>query len=87
MDIRVDAKKGTNLLCFLAKDHVFADGSRRLAALLCLAFSHENGMLIKENGRLAIADDGLAPRTILIGESKPEEKENMVAVAMNMTGK
>ena len=80
-------EKAANLLYFLVKDHVFADGNKRIAALLYLAFLHKNGMLVKEDGGLRIANDGLAALTILIAESKPEEKEIMVAVAMNMTGK
>lgn len=80
-------EKAANLLYFLVKDHVFADGNKRIAALLYLAFLHKNGMLVKEDGRMAIANDGLAALTILIAESKPEEKEIMVAVTMNMTGK
>ena len=80
-------EKAANLLYFLVKDHVFADGNKRIAALLYLAFLHKNGMLVKEDGHMAIANDGLAALTILIAESKPEEKEIMVAVTMNMTGK
>ena len=80
-------EKAANLLYFLVKDHVFADGNKRIAALLYLAFLHKNGMLVKTDGRMAIANDGLAALTILIAESKPEEKEIMVAVTMNMTGK
>ena len=55
--------------------------------MLYLAFLHKNGMLVKEDGHMAIANDGLAALTILIAESKPEEKEIMVAVTMNMTGR
>lgn len=80
-------EKAANLLYFLVKDHVFADGNERIAALLYLAFLHKNGMLVKENGRMAIANDGLAALTILIAESQPREKEVMVAVTMNMTGR
>ena len=80
-------EKAANLLYFLVKDHVFADGNKRIAALLYLAFLHKNGMLVKTDGRMTIANDGLAALTILIAESKPEEKEIMVAVTMNMTGK
>lgn len=80
-------EKAANLLYFLVKDHVFADGNKRIAALLYLAFLHKNGMLVKGDGRMAIANDGLAALTILIAESKPKEKEIMVAVTMNMTGK
>ena len=80
-------EKAANLLYFLVKDHIFVDGNKRIAALLYLAFLHKNGMLIKENGRMAIANDGLAALTILIAESNPEEKELMVAITMNMSGK
>ena len=80
-------EKPANLPYFLAKGHIFADGNKRITALLYLAFLHKNGMLLKEGGRMAIANDGLAALTILIAESKPEEKEIMVAVTMNMTGK
>lgn len=80
-------EKAANLLYFLVKDHVFFDGNKRIAALLYLAFLHKNGMLVKEGGGLRISNDGLAALTILIAESKPKEKEIMVAVAMNMMGK
>ena len=85
--IQVLRKKAANLPYFLVKDHIFADGNKRIVTLLYLAFLHKNGMLLKEGGGMAIANDGLAARTILIAESKPEEKEIMVAVTMNMTGK
>lgn len=80
-------EKAANLLYFLVKDHIFADGNKRIAALLYLAFLHKNGLLVKPNGGFSIANDGLAALTILIAESKPGEKEIMVAVTMNMTGK
>ena len=80
-------EKAANLLYFFVKDHIFVDGNKRIAALLYLAFLHKNGMLIKEDGGLRISNDGLAALTILIAESKPREKEVMVAVTMNMTGK
>ena len=79
-------EKAANLLYFLVKDHVFADGNKRIAALLYLAFLHKNGMLVTDDGKLRITNDGLAALTILIAESKPEEKEIMVTVAMNMKG-
>ena len=79
-------EKAANLLYFLVKDHIFIDGNKRIAALLYLAFLHKNGMLVKEDGGLRVANDGLAALTILIAESKPSEKEVMVAIAMNMTG-
>lgn len=80
-------EKAAHLLYFLVKDHVFADGNKRIAALLYLAFLHKNGLLVREDGTLRIANDGLAALTILIAESRPDEMEIMVSVAMNMTGK
>ena len=80
-------EKAANLLYFLVKDHVFADGNKRIAALLYLAFLHKNSLLVDGNGKLKVSNDGLAAMTILIAESKPEEKEIMVAVTMNLTGK
>ena len=79
-------EKAANLLYFLVKDHVFVDGNKRIAALLYLAFLHKNSLLVTDDGKLRITNDGLAALTILIAESKPEEKEIMVTVAMNMKG-
>lgn len=80
-------EKAANLLYFLVKDHIFIDGNKRIGALLYLAFLHKNKMLMKDDGSLRVVNDGLAALTILIAESKPEEKEIMIAVTMNMTGK
>ena len=80
-------EKAANLLYFLVKDHIFIDGNKRIAALLYLVFLHKNKMLVRDDGSFRVVNDGLAALTILIAESKPEEKEIMVAVTMNMAGK
>ena len=64
-------------------------GKRTLQTHCSLAlprFLHKNSLLAKDDGKLRITNDGLAALTILIAESKPEEKEIMVTVAMNMKG-
>ena len=75
-------EKAANLLYFLTKNHSFSDGNKRIAATLFLYFLDRNGALFI-NGRKRIDDYALAALTIMIAESKPEEKEMMVTVVMN----
>lgn len=76
-------EKASNLLYFVDKDHVFADGNKRIAAILFLEFLRRNGSLLKKDGTLRISNDALASLTLLIAESNPKEKEVMVAITMN----
>lgn len=76
-------EKAANLLYFVDKDHVFADGNKRIAAILFLEFLRRNGSLLKKDGTLRISNDALASLTLLIAESDPKEKEVMVAITMN----
>ena len=75
-------EKAANLLYFITKNHSFTDGNKRIAAALFLFFLEKNNMLI-QNGRIIIDDYTLVAITILIAESKPEEKEIMVRLIMN----
>lgn len=75
-------EKAANLLYFLTKNHSFSDGNKRIAATLFLYFLDRNGALFI-NGRKRIDDYALAALTIMIAESKPEEKEMMISVIMN----
>ena len=75
-------EKAANLLYFLTKNHSFSDGNKRIAATLFLYFLDKNEALFI-NGRKRIDDYALAALTIMIAESKPEEKEMMVTVVMN----
>ena len=75
-------EKAANLLYFVVKNHSFLDGNKRIAATMFLYFLDRNGVLFVD-GRKAIDDSALVAITIMIAESKPEEKAAMVALVMN----
>ena len=75
-------EKAANLLYFVTKNHSFSDGNKRIDATMFLYFLDKNGALFVE-GSKRIADFTLVALTIMIAESKPEEKEMMVNVIMN----
>ncbi len=77
-------EKAANLLYFLVKDHPFNDGCKRIAATLFLTFLQKNGILRRADGRRTINNGTLVALTLLIAESKPEEKEIMTNVVMNI---
>lgn len=76
-------EKASHLLYFIVKDHPFADGCKRIAATLFLYFLDRNKKLVTK-GKLNISSDALAVITLLIAESRPEEKETMIKVVMNL---
>lgn len=75
-------EKAANLLYFVTKNHSFLDGNKRIAATLFLYFLDRNGALFVD-GTKRIDDSALVAATILIAESRPEEKSAMVALVMN----
>ena len=75
-------EKAANLLYFMIKDHPFADGCKRIAASLFLEFLNRNRILLKD-GQKRISDSALVAITLMIAESKPEEKEVMTTFVMN----
>ena len=75
-------EKAANLLYFVTKNHSFADGNKRIAAAMFLYFLDRNGILFVEGEKL-IDDHTLVALTIMIAESRPEEKEIMIDVIMN----
>src|SRR5690606_3330556 len=77
-------EKAANLLYFVIKNHSFSDGNKRIAALLFVWFLEKNGILYKEDGSRRIADNALVALTLMIAESKPDEKEMMVKVVVNL---
>lgn len=79
-------EKAANLLYLLVKDHPFNDGCMRIAATLFLTFLQKNGVLKRADGRPAISNGTLVAITLLIAESKPEEKPIMISVVMNILG-
>ena len=74
------------LLYLVVKNHSFVDGNKRIAAFVFLWFLSRNGILYKADGSKNIADGTLVALTLLIAESKPEEKETMVKLATNLLG-
>ena len=79
-------KKAANLLYFLIKDHPFADGCKRIGATIFLEFLNKNYHLIID-GKQVISDSALVAITLMIAESRPEEKETMVKLVMNFLAK
>ena len=76
-------EKAANLLYFVTKNHSFSDGNKRIAAAMFLYFLDKNGALFDE-GKKLIDDHALVALTIMIAESKPEEKEVMTTLVMNL---
>ena len=75
-------EKAANLLYFVTKNHSFVDGNKRIAATMFLYFLDKNGILFVDGEKL-IDDHTLVALTIMIAESRPEEKEIMIDVIMN----
>lgn len=75
-------EKAANLLYFLIKDHPFADGCKRIGASIFLEFLNKNNAL-RKNGKQIISDSALVAITLMVAESRPEEKETMVTLIMN----
>lgn len=76
-------EKAANLLYFVVKNHSFLDGNKRIAAALFLYFLDRNQMLFDESGRKRLADEVLVAVTIMIAESRADEKEAMVSLVMH----
>lgn len=77
-------EKAAMLLYLVTKNHSFSDGNKRIAATLFLWFLNNNGILYREDGSKRIADNTLVALTLMIAESKPEEKDVMVKVVVNL---
>jgi prophage maintenance system killer protein len=80
-------EKAANLLYFITKNHSFSDGNKRIAAFLFLYFLERNGILFDRNGNKRIADNTLVALTLMIAVSKPDEKETMTKVIVNLINK
>lgn len=77
-------EKGANLLYFVVKNHAFSDGNKRIAAALFIYFLGMNGILYHADCSKRLADNALVALTLLIAESRPEEKETIVKVIVNL---
>ena len=75
-------EKAANLLYLVTKNHGFSDGNKRIAAGLFLYFLSRNKLMFRKDGSKRIADHTLVALTVMIAESRPEEKEMMVNLVM-----
>ena len=80
-------EKAAMLLYLVVKNHSFSDGNKRIAAMLFLWFLDRNGILYSPNGGKRIADNTLVALTLMIAESRTEEKDVMVKVVVNLINK
>jgi prophage maintenance system killer protein len=77
-------EKAAHLLYFLVKNHHFVDGNKRIAAALFLWFLQKNQALYRADGGKRIADNALVAMTLLIAESRPDEKDVLTRVVVNL---
>ena len=77
-------EKAANLLYFIVKNHSFTDGNKRIAAAIFVWFLQRHDFLYNAEGEKRIADNALVAFTLLIAESKPDEREMMVKVNINL---
>lgn len=80
-------EKAAMLLYLVTKNHSFSDGNKRIAATLFLWFLNGNGILYNEDDSKRIADNTLVALTLMIAESRTEEKDTMVKVIVNLINK
>ncbi len=80
-------EKAAMLLYLVTKNHSFSDGNKRIAATLFLWFMAGNGILYNPDGTKRLADNTLVALTLMIAESRTEEKDVMVKVVVNLINK
>lgn len=77
-------EKAANLLYFIVKNHSFLDGNKRIAAAIFIYFMQKNDILFKEDGYKKIADNTLVAITLMIAESKPNERDLIISILVNL---
>lgn len=80
-------ERAAHLLYFAIKDHPFADGNKRIGSLLFLFYLVENNYLYNKRGERKLNDNALAALALLIAESKPDQKDTMVKLVVNLINK
>ncbi|MEW6074485.1 MAG: Fic family protein [Planctomycetota bacterium] len=79
-------ERAAHLLYFAVKDHPFADGNKRIGALLFLDYLRRNGLFWRPDGRPRLADNALVALTLLTAESEPGQKELLIRLVLNLLG-
>ena len=77
-------EKAAMLLYLVTKNHSFSDGNKRIAATLFLWLLNNNGILYRADGSKRLADNTIVALTLMIAESRTEEKDVMVKVVVNL---
>lgn len=80
-------EKAAHLLYFIVKNHSFVDGNKRIAAAVFLWFLEKHRLLYKSDGSKRLPDNALVALTLMIAESKPEEKDVMTTLVVNLINK
>jgi prophage maintenance system killer protein len=76
-------EKASHLLYFVVKNHSFTDGNKRIAAFLFVWFLERNDLMYHQ-GKKVIDDNALVALTLMIAESKPDDKNIMIKVIVNL---
>lgn len=76
--------RAAHLLYFVIKDHPFADGNKRIGALLFLEYLRRHDLLWRPNGQPRLADNAVVAVALLIAESAPAQKDLMVRLVMSL---
>jgi prophage maintenance system killer protein len=76
--------RAAHLLYFVVKNHPFSDGNKRIGAFLFAGFLHRNGRLFGADGSPVVNDVGLAALSLLVAQSRPDEKDVLIRLIMNM---
>ncbi len=77
-------EKAAHLLYFVVKNHSFVDGNKRIGAFMFLYFLEKNGILYKADGSKMLENNALVAITLMIAESKPEHKDTIVKMIINL---
>lgn len=80
-------EKAAHLLYFAVKNHPFVDGNKRIGALLFILFLVQNNYLMNKRGERKINDSALTAITLLVAESKPNQKDVMIKLIVNLINK
>ena len=80
-------EKAAYLLYFITKNHSFIDGNKRIAATLFIYFLNQNKILYRKDGSKRLPDTTLVALTVLIAQSKPEEKDTIIKIIVNLINK
>ncbi|MEO5996903.1 MAG: Fic family protein [Chitinophagaceae bacterium] len=77
-------EKAANLIYFVIRNHSFSDVNKRIAAFLFVWFLEKNNISYWPDGTKRIADNALVALTLMIAESRPDEKDMMIKVVVNL---